>query len=84
MGNCISRKKKNRKDGNSRAHNKPQEDVTYASIDHGKAKGPSRPRASTDDDCDYATVNVPAALPSAPVSECSSKDEGAEDYVLMG
>lgn len=62
----------------------PQEDVTYASIDHGNTKGPSRARTSADDDCDYATVYVPAALAAADVSECSSKDEGAEDYVLMG
>ncbi|XP_040057366.1 uncharacterized protein LOC120833870 [Gasterosteus aculeatus] len=84
MGNCISRKKKNGKDGNGSTHNKPQEDVTYASIDHGNTKGPSRARTSADDDCDYATVYVPAALAAADVSECSSKDEGAEDYVLMG
>lgn len=41
-------------------------------------------RAQTDDDCDYATVNVPAALQPEPDSECSSKDECADDYVLMG
>lgn len=60
----------------------PKEDVTYASIDHSTAKGSKRTRATTDDDCDYTTVNVPAALP--PESECSSRDECEDDYVLMG
>ena len=61
----------------------PNEDVTYASIDHSTSKGLGRTRATTDDDCDYATV-VPAALQPEPVSDCSSKDECADDYVLMG
>lgn len=60
----------------------PKEDVTYASIDHGNAKKSRRARATTDDDCDYATVNIPAAL--QPESETSSKDECEDDYVLMG
>ncbi|KAM8855263.1 uncharacterized protein AB9W97_020228 [Spinachia spinachia] len=87
MGSCISRNKKERKGGNSSTHNQPREDVTYASIDHSNARGPRGTRAAAAaaaDGCDYATVSVPAALASAPVSECSSKDEGAEDYVLMG
>ncbi|XP_075963192.1 uncharacterized protein LOC142966751 [Anarhichas minor] len=89
MGNCTSRIKKNRKgdyaaDGKSSTHNKPHEDVTYASIDHSTAKGSSRTRATNDDDCDYAIVHVPAARQPERVSECSSKDEGADDYVLMG
>lgn len=60
----------------------PEEDVTYASIDHSTAKGSKRTRATTDEDCDYTTVNVPAAL--QPESECSSRDECEDDYVLMG
>ncbi|KAM6955319.1 uncharacterized protein PEZ65_001941 [Lycodopsis pacificus] len=84
MGNCTSRIRKNQKaDGHSSTHSKPHEDVTYASIDHSTAKGLHRTR-DTDDDCDYATVHVPAAQQPDRVSECSSKDEGADDYVLMG
>lgn len=52
----------------------------YASIDHNIVKGSRAARDTSDDDCDYATVNVPATLES----ECSSKDESAEDYVPMG
>lgn len=62
----------------------PNEDVTYASIDHGPGKGSRTTRATTDDDCDYATVNVPAALQPKTESECSSKEECDDDYVLMG
>lgn len=58
----------------------PKEDVTYAYIDHSTAKE-SR-RATTDADCDYAIVIVPAA--PQPESECSPKDECDDDYVLMG
>ncbi|GAA6236204.1 uncharacterized protein si:ch211-214p13.7 [Lates japonicus] len=88
MGNCASGTKKKRK-GDSATDDrstdtKPAEDVTYASIDHSTAKGSRTARAQTDDDCDYATVNVPAALQPEPDSECSSKDECADDYVLMG
>lgn len=54
----------------------------YASIDHSNTKG-SKPRASTEDDCDYAIVNVPAALQPERDSDCSSKEENADDYVLM-
>ncbi|XP_034417235.1 uncharacterized protein si:ch211-214p13.7 [Cyclopterus lumpus] len=89
MGNCTSRIKKSRKgdcaeDGNSSTENKPPEDVLYASINHVTAKVSRRTATPTDDDCDYATVHVPAALQPELVSECSSKDEGADDYVLMG
>ncbi|XP_042371867.1 uncharacterized protein si:ch211-214p13.7 [Plectropomus leopardus] len=89
MGNCTSGPMKRRKensstDGKRSTENKPNEDVTYASIDLSTAKGSTRARATTDDDCDYATVNVPAAIQPETVSECSSKDECADDYVLMG
>ncbi|XP_067372980.1 uncharacterized protein si:ch211-214p13.7 [Channa argus] len=84
MGNCTSGKKKKNKedspDTTNNADNKPGEDVTYASIDHTTAKGSRESRATTDSDCDYATVNVPATLES----ESSSKDECTDDYVLMG
>nr|XP_046260806.1 uncharacterized protein si:ch211-214p13.7 [Scatophagus argus] len=123
MGNCTSGKRK-KLEGNSgpdvksSTDKKPKEDVTYASIDHGTAQGSRRTRATTDDDCDYATVKVPAddcdyatvkipaddcgyatvkvpaddcgyatvKVPAAlrPESECSSKDECEDDYVLMG
>ncbi len=59
----------------------PGEDVTYASIDHSSVRRSGRARASADDECDYATVQVPAAL--QPESEASSKDEREDDYVLM-
>lgn len=52
----------------------------YASIDLSTAKGSRPTRGTPDDDCDYATVNVPAALES----EGSSKEECTDDYVLMG
>ncbi|XP_070694714.1 uncharacterized protein [Pempheris klunzingeri] len=86
MGNCTSGIKKKRKGDSvprdkSSTDNKPNEDVTYASIDHNTVKGSRRTRNSTIDNCDYATVNVPAAL--HPESECSSKDECEDDYVLM-
>ncbi|XP_044072742.1 uncharacterized protein si:ch211-214p13.7 [Siniperca chuatsi] len=89
MGNCTSGIKKKRKgdsgpDGKNSTDNKPNEDVTYACIDHSTGKGSRRTRATTDDDCDYATVNVPAALQPKCESECSSKDECEDDYVLMG
>ncbi|XP_076730988.1 uncharacterized protein LOC143412941 [Maylandia zebra] len=92
MGNCASGKKKEK--GDSEPDDKtvndkqPNEDVTYASINHDKAKGArhNRPPTNqiTDDDCDYATVNIPAALQPQSESECSSKDECPDDYVLMG
>ncbi|XP_041807456.1 uncharacterized protein si:ch211-214p13.7 [Chelmon rostratus] len=87
MGNCTAGITKKRKgdsapDDKSNTDNKPKEDVTYASIDHSTAKKSRRTRATTDDDCDYATVNIPAAL--QPESETSSKDEREDDYVLMG
>ncbi|XP_071332523.1 uncharacterized protein [Trachinotus anak] len=89
MGNCTSGTKKKRKgdsepDDRSRADNKPTEDVTYASIDHSTAKGSRTSRALPDNDCDYATVNVPAALQPEHESDGSSKEECADDYVLMG
>lgn len=64
----------------------PNEEVTYASIDHitAKASKTNHPRPTKvmadDDDCDYAIVHIPAA----PSDSDSSKDECADDYVLMG
>ncbi|KAM7380375.1 hypothetical protein PAMP_003677 [Pampus punctatissimus] len=87
MGNCTSGIKKKRKgdsaDDKSNTNTKPIEDVTYASIDHSSAKGSRRTRTTTDDECDYATVNIPAALQAEPESD-GSKDECSDDYVLMG
>lgn len=60
------------------------EDITYASINHNTAKGSRRTRVISEDDCDYATVNIPETVPTEAVSECSSKEECADDYVLMG
>lgn len=71
-------------DGRNSTDSKPKEEVLYASIDHTTAKGPSRTIATADDDCDYATVFVPAPPQPDRVSQCSSKDECADDYVLMG
>ncbi|KAL3056389.1 uncharacterized protein si:ch211-214p13.7 [Trematomus bernacchii] len=88
MGNCTSGKKKRKgdtaADGRNSTDSKPKEEVLYASIDHTTAKGPSRTRATADDDCDYATVFVPPPPQPERVSQCSSKDECADDYVLMG
>ncbi|XP_069389845.1 uncharacterized protein [Paralichthys olivaceus] len=87
MGNCTSGTKKSREDESApddRNHtdNKPVEDVTYASIDHSTAKGSRTTRAVSDDDCDYATVQVPAA--PEPESESESEPSLRDDYVLMG
>ncbi|CAJ1079550.1 uncharacterized protein si:ch211-214p13.7 [Xyrichtys novacula] len=84
MGACTSRLKK-KGGGDSRADKnaKPNEDVTYASIDHSASTGSRRTRATTVDDCDYATVYVPQALQPQPVSESSSKGDCEDDYVLM-
>ncbi|XP_033181707.1 uncharacterized protein si:ch211-214p13.7 isoform X2 [Anabas testudineus] len=79
MGNCTSGIKKKKKGDSAVDDKKPTEDVMYASIDH-TSKGARPSRETNDDDCDYAIVNVPAALES----ECSSKDECTDDYVLMG
>ncbi|CAI5655798.1 uncharacterized protein si:ch211-214p13.7 [Oreochromis aureus] len=91
MGNCASGKKKEKGDSepdDKTVNDKPNEDVTYASINHENAKGARQGRPPTnqitDDDCDYATVNIPEALQPHSESECSSKDECADDYVLMG
>ncbi|XP_062259178.1 uncharacterized protein si:ch211-214p13.7 [Platichthys flesus] len=82
MGNCTSGTKKKRKDESAR-NDKPAEDVTYASIDHSTAKGPRTSRAVSDD-CEYATVQVPARLQPEPECGSSSKEECGDDYVLMG
>lgn len=60
----------------------PSEEVTYASIDHSS----TTPRATTDNDndCDYATVTVPRAFLREVESDCSSKEDCGNDYVLMG
>ncbi|KAM6978342.1 uncharacterized protein LKV04_013736 [Tautogolabrus adspersus] len=89
MGNCTSGTKKKRK-GDSTTNDKnstnttPNEDVTYASIDHSTAKSSRQTRASTVDDCDYATVYMPAALQPQHESEGSIKGDCEDDYVLMG
>lgn len=83
MGNCCSRQKKDEKVDTSN-DNKANEDVTYASINHTNVQGSRRTKATIDNDCDYAIVNIPAALQPEAVSECSSKDECTDDYVLMG
>ncbi|XP_069010127.1 uncharacterized protein [Embiotoca jacksoni] len=88
MGNCTAGQKKKRKENSApddkSTDNKPNEEVTYAAINHTTLNTSRRTRANTDDDCDYATVNVPAPLQLEPESECSSKEECADDYVLMG
>lgn len=85
MGSCTSglkNKKKDAPDDKNSTDNKPKEDVTYASIDHSSVRASRRTRVSLNDDCDYATVNIPAALRHE--SDCSSKEEREDDYVLMG
>ncbi|KAM4559110.1 uncharacterized protein PAE49_013625 [Odontesthes bonariensis] len=88
MGNCASGQKKKRKGDSASADkskdNKPNEDVTYASINHTNVLQSRRAITTSDNDCDYATVNVPAALLAEVESESSSKEECADDYVLMG
>ncbi|RVE57862.1 hypothetical protein OJAV_G00203580 [Oryzias javanicus] len=85
MGNCTSRAKKKRKEASTRSHKsydgKPSEDVTYASINHENTQGQRRFIANTD--CDYATVGLPQNLVPETVSNCSSKEECTDDYVLM-
>ncbi|XP_041663412.1 uncharacterized protein si:ch211-214p13.7 [Cheilinus undulatus] len=86
MGNCTSGTKKKRK-GDSTAdetNSKPNEDVTYASIDHSAATGSRRARAASVDDCDYATVYIPPTLQPKPETEESTKGDCDDDYVLMG
>ncbi|TWW80966.1 uncharacterized protein si:ch211-214p13.7 isoform X3 [Takifugu flavidus] len=86
MGICTSQTKK--KDGASARTNnqsvdqQKEEDVTYASVDHSTDKGSRRPRAPSDSDCEYSTVQVPAALPHA--SAASAANDGEDDYELMG
>nr|XP_043904484.1 uncharacterized protein si:ch211-214p13.7 [Solea senegalensis] len=91
MGNCTSnamRKKKRKGDSASRdktsKDNEPAEDVMYASIDHRTIQDSKTTKTVSYDDSDYAIVNVPAKLQPEPESECSSKDECTDDYVLMG
>ncbi|XP_056898647.1 uncharacterized protein si:ch211-214p13.7 isoform X6 [Takifugu flavidus] len=84
MGICTSQTKK--KDASARTNNQSvdqkEEDVTYASVDHSTDKGSRRPRAPSDSDCEYSTVQVPAALPHA--SAASAANDGEDDYELMG
>lgn len=63
----------------------PKEDVTYASIDLSNTKTSGGVRGSTQDDCDYAIVNIPAGLQPKPEpeSDLSSEEECADNYVLM-
>ncbi|XP_060909430.1 uncharacterized protein si:ch211-214p13.7 [Labrus mixtus] len=89
MGNCTSGNKKKRKGDSTTKHKnnmntKPNEDVTYASIDHSTANPSRTTRAAFVDDCDYATVYVPAALQPQHESEGSIKGDCEDDYVLMG
>ncbi|MED6242093.1 uncharacterized protein si:ch211-214p13.7 [Girardinichthys multiradiatus] len=90
MGNCTSGQQKKKK-GNAAPtdesnENRPNEDVMYASINH-TGLGPRQDKAANkhqpDDDCDYATVKIQEEVPADSHSE-SSKDECADDYVLMG
>ncbi|XP_078795777.1 uncharacterized protein LOC144988761 [Oryzias latipes] len=86
MGNCLtSRAKKKRKGASTRSHKsidgKPNEDVTYASINHENMQ--AQRRFIENDNCDYATVGPPQNLVPETVSNCSSKEECTDDYVLM-
>ncbi|XP_061580415.1 uncharacterized protein si:ch211-214p13.7 [Cololabis saira] len=89
MGSCTSGLKKRRKGDSAPAeevqNQKPGEDVTYASINHSSGPALRRPQAATDDDndCDYTLVKMPARNETDAQSE-SSKEECADDYVLMG
>ncbi|KAG8000598.1 hypothetical protein GBF38_017019, partial [Nibea albiflora] len=66
---------------NSITDNKP-EDVMYASIDHSNIKGSRTVRTTTEDDCDYTVITLPACQPEP--EPATSKDECEDDYVLMG
>ncbi|KAM9710881.1 uncharacterized protein ACNS7B_024657 [Menidia menidia] len=87
MGNCISWIRKSNKGESastgSNNNNKPNEDVTYASINHPNVQEVRRAQTTMDNECAYATVNIPAGLQPEEESECSSKEECADDYVLM-
>ena len=61
------------------------EEVMYASINHTGAHATRRAKAEDDnDDCDYALVKMPTRLVPEAESDSSSKEECADDYVLMG
>lgn len=59
-----------------------EEDVTYASVVHSTEKRSRRPQKPSDDGCEYAMVQVPAAPRRG--SAASSTNDCEEDYVLMG
>lgn len=65
----------------------PNEDVTYASINHPTGQGLRTKKATNeydgDNDCDYAMVRIPEEVQVDTHSE-SSKEECTDDYVLMG
>ncbi|XP_063069013.1 uncharacterized protein si:ch211-214p13.7 [Engraulis encrasicolus] len=60
----------------------PTEDVLYATIDHGNSsckRGKNEAaRAVEVDDCDYAIVRIPTK------GMVKIKEDGSDDYVLMG
>lgn len=59
----------------------PNKEVTYASIDHSKARGRKPSRPADDYSCDYTTVVIPATTQIP--SEGPSGDGCDNDYVLM-
>lgn len=80
----IDRKKKQNNTGehgeDAEEGAQPNEDVTYASIDHSNAKTNTN-IATTETECDYATVNIPRALLQE--AESDGEDCPADDYVTM-
>ncbi|XP_035377909.1 uncharacterized protein si:ch211-214p13.7 [Electrophorus electricus] len=78
MGNlsCYNRRKGTSKKDEQTS---PNEDVLYATIDHGE-KQTTRPLSNPGDtDCDYAIVR----LPCAPSDNPENNEDCADDYVLM-
>ncbi|XP_076015237.1 uncharacterized protein LOC143007684 [Genypterus blacodes] len=90
MGNCISGGmdivRGRQQHSNTNTAKKPTEDVTYASIDHSNTKASVATRAPSEDDCEYSLVKPTCELGLHPQSESPShsKEDCADDYVLMG
>ncbi|XP_056145460.1 uncharacterized protein si:ch211-214p13.7 [Lampris incognitus] len=99
MGNCTARKtgKKTKAQGDGgggdtcdtnagKEVTPAREDVMYATINHNHAKNLGGSKTSvTDSQCDYATVKLPPDLePGHELESETSREECADDYVLMG
>ncbi|XP_034153556.1 uncharacterized protein si:ch211-214p13.7 [Esox lucius] len=88
MGNCScgKQRKKTNEDGNDSDDprdpetDKKEEDLTYATIDHVNTQTARVIVDSSNSDCDYAVINLPAD----PGLQSPIKEDCTDDYVLMG